>query len=214
MLTSLRHQVIIKAGGSYSIKNNIAAIHAPQILFDLIGQQKGIETNVDDVVEGDRNNWLANQAGQALRAGKSKGALKTYLQEQNAMSCKPPLDYMEVDGIADSIIKGFNPSASSVSTKTRWQEQIVESKEGAAFIAVNITLSLFMDKDGRNCFPNQHHIADRSGLNISTVSRQLAKSEELGFLIKYKHSIIGKRGFSYGYIAHAATDSRAQQIPP
>ena len=189
------------SGGTYSFTNDITPIPIPQILIDLIGQQQTIETVIADVLEGSRNKWLSEQAGQFLRDGKPPKTIKTYLQEQNAIHCKPPLDFAEVERISNSMIRGYNPATSSVSLKTKWQEMIIEAKQKGSFVTVCITLSLFMDKDGRNCYPTQDRIAERCGVDKSTVGRNLNKAEKLGFLTRYKRSKSGQRGFNYGYVA-------------
>ena len=188
---------------------SIEPIPLPQILIDLIGQQQNIETVIADVLEGGRNDWLMKQAGQAPRDGKSPHKVRTYLLEQNALRCKPPLDYSEVDSIADSMINGFDPTTSKVSLKTKWQEQIIEARQGLAFGTVCITLSLYMDKDGGNCYPTEQQIADRCGADRGTVGEHLESAEKLGYLVRYKRSKKGRRGFNYGYKAVIKTQDVA-----
>lgn len=197
------------SGDTYSVSNTIEPVALPQILIDLIGQQQTIETDVADVLEGGRNNWLSEQAGQALRDGKAHSVVKGYLQEQNATYCKPPLDFEEVERIANSMISGYDPATSSVSLKTRWQEQIAEAKQGSTFGFICFVLSLWMDKDGGNCWPKQEDIAERCGVDRSTVGIHLEKAEKLGYLIRYKRSKRGKRGFNYGYKAVIKTQDVA-----
>lgn len=189
------------SGSTYDVYRDIEPIPLPQILIDLTGDQRAIEPAIADVLEGGRNNWLSEQAGQALRDGSSSSRVKTYLQEQNALHCTPPLDFTEVEAIADSMIRGFDPETSSVSIKTRWQKQIARAKQGPTFGFVCFVLSLWMDKDGRNCYPTQEQIANECGVTEKTVRTHLNNAVKLGFLTRYEKSTTGSRGFNYGYVA-------------
>ena len=55
------------------------------------------------IPKGQRNNWLASQAGRLRRMGFSEDGIRAALQAENIEFCEPPLSENEVDGIAKSI---------------------------------------------------------------------------------------------------------------
>ena len=191
------------SGGDYAVIKDINPKQLTKILIDLIGQQSAIEKKIDDVVEGGRNNWLAEIAGKALRDGKPANSLSQYLQEQNALRCKPPLDYTEVEAVVQSIIAGYDPSTSAVSFKTRWQELIIESNQKPIFKISCLALSTWMDKDGANCYPTIEQVANKCRMDRKTIGKHFDEAEKLGFFVRYSHSTPSKKGFNYGYVAKA-----------
>lgn len=189
-----------KSGGIYQVANDTEAIRLPQMLIGLItphapeGTQKA-------VTEGNRNNWLAEQAGAQLRQGKSLRQVETYLLEQNALNCSPQLDHDEVLGIARSMSASFSPTTGSKSFKTEWQDKILRSGQGAGFSHALLGLSSYMNADGRNCYPTQELLENEFKVTRKTLQKHFDKAEELGYLQRYRHSSKGKSGFNHGYMA-------------
>ncbi len=188
------------SGSLYSIVNDSNLLELPTILIDFITQNQA-PVKTERIAEGNRNNWLSEQAGKLLRQGKTSKQVETYLLEENAIHCQPPLEHAEVLIIARSMSSGFKPEASQKSFKTQWQQAIIESGFGAGFSHVCISLSLWMDAEGRNCWPTEEAIAGRCHSTRKTVIEHLKTAEKYGFLTRYKHSTKGKRGFNYGYAA-------------
>lgn len=189
------------SGGSYSVVNDIEPLALPKMLIDLIQHIDDPKIEAEIVSEGSRNNWLAEQAGTQLRAGKTPKQVETFLLEQNALCCKPPLEFLEVVSIVRSMGAGFKPELQQKSIKTQWQELILESGFGGNFALVLLGLSLWMDSEGRNCWPTEEQMEERFHVTRKTIRKNIAIAEQAGYLSRYTRSHEGKRGFSYGYIA-------------
>jgi len=196
------------SGGVYSVVSDAEPIALPPILIDLINRDQSESPNdkPDIIIEGSRNNKLMALAAEQFRQGKKLAQVKVFLLEENALRCKPPLERNEVIGIAKSLASSFKPETMQVSFKTRWQQAILESGLGSGFAHVLMALSLWMDADGRNCYPTEETIAERIGITRKSVSEHLRRAVEYGFLSRYPHTEKGRRGFNYGYIAQIPTN--------
>jgi putative DNA primase/helicase len=190
------------SGDMSSVESDTEPLLLPPILMDLISQGQSESSPIQpDILEGSRNNTLMLLGTEQFRQGKTLEQVKTFLLEENTLRCKPLLEYDEVAGIADSLASTFKPEATKKSFKTQWQEAIIESRLGSGFISVLIALSLWMDADGRNCFPTVETIAERIGMTRKSVSQHLKKAVKIGFLHRYPRTQKDRKGFSYGYIA-------------
>ena len=185
---------------TYSVVNDIYPKEMPEILIDLILQNQSIN-KPKLIMEGNRNNWLAEQAGEQFRLGKSFQEVENFLLEENTLFCRPSVEHEEVLSITRSMASGFKLEAKQKSFKTQWQEAILESGLGAGFTHACIGLSLWMNSDGRNCWPTGDQLEERLHVTRKTLRLHFRKAEQAGFLSKYMRSRKGKRGFSYGYIA-------------
>lgn len=190
------------SGDVYSVISDTELLPLTPILIDLIvrGQSESLNDK-PDIIEGSRNDTLMALAGEQLRQGKTLERIKVFLLEENNLRCKPPLEYNEVIGIANNLASSFKPEAMQTSFKTLWQQAILESGLGSGFAHVLMALSLWMDANGRNCYPTEETIAERIGITRKSVREHLRRAVESGFLNRYKHTTKGKRGFNYGYIA-------------
>lgn len=190
------------SGGVYSVINDTNLLVLPSLLINLITAGRSDNaSSQSEIIEGSRNNTLMMLAAEQYRQGKTLEQVNVLLLEENSLRCKPPLECGEVLGIAKSIASSFRPEATQTSFKTRWQQAVLESRLGSGFAHVLLTLSMYMDVDGRNCYPTEETIAERIGVTRKSVSKHLNLAVDIGFLNRYQRSKEGKRGFSYGYIA-------------
>jgi hypothetical protein len=190
------------SGGVYSIVRDTELLALPPMLIDLItaGQSES-SSNKSKIVEGGRNDTLMLLAAGQFRQGRTLEQVKVFLLEENSLRCKPPLEYGEVISIAKNLASNFRTDAMQISFKTRWQQAVLESGLGSGFAHVLMALSLYMDVEGRNCYPTEETIAERISITRKSVSGHLNRAVKVGFLSRYLRSEEGKRGFSYGYIA-------------
>ncbi|CAA9890530.1 hypothetical protein METHB2_240003 [Candidatus Methylobacter favarea] len=190
------------SGGVYSVLHDFEPLPLPPMLIDLItaGQSEST-SNKPEIVEGGRNDTLMALAAEQFRQGKTLERVQVFLLEENTLRCKPPLENKEVIGMAKSLASSFKPEAAQASFKTQWQQAILESGLGSGFAHVLMALSLYMDVEGRNCYPTEETIAERIRITRKSVSGHLKRAVDVGFLSRYLRGVEGKRGFSYGYIA-------------
>jgi len=190
-----------KSGGVYSIKNRVEPIQLPDKLLQLITLKLPQKA---DIVEGKRHTTLAEKAGQLLRNKTKTGDLLRLLSDINQCDCKPPLEFDEVEEIANHFIQTYKQSNNEVSFKTRWQDAIIdidlEKRVKPAVIAVCHVLSIYMDTDGK-CYPSQDTIAERIGMTRQTVAKHLDRAIEKGYLKSYRIGRKNTGGFHYGYAA-------------
>jgi len=187
------------SGGLYSIKNNVEPKPLPEKLLALIETQMPENTVIN---EGSRNNWIAEQAGRFLRENNKTRDLLRYLSELNTFRCAPPLDFSEVETIANNFIANFNATNENVSFKTRWQNAIIDVDlpplKKPFFVSVCAGLSMYMNTEG-GCFPEQETLAERLGMTRQTVSKYLKIAEDMGYLESYKIGRKKSGGFHFGY---------------
>lgn len=187
------------SGSFYTLINNAEPLTLSTLLIDLIKLTIPEQPATEIINEGKRNNYLTNKASELLNSGSSSKQMKTTLLEINAESCKPPLAIEEITAIAKSMSLSFNPTNKSF--KTNWQEAVIESGLKAGVIHACLGLSLWMNNDGKSCYPTEDSIAKRLKCTQKTIRENINKAVNAGFIQKYKHSKKGKRGFNYGYIA-------------
>lgn len=188
------------SGGVYSILSDIDTAPLPLVLVDLMKHEpKSVESKV--IGAGNRNNWLSEQAGVQLRAGNDYKQVETYLLEQNMLCCTPQLECSEVITIAKSMYAGFKNDLSGKSLKTQWQESVLKSGNGAMFSHVLISLSLLMDKNGRNCWPSEEFMEHEFHVTRKTIREQIKKAIDTGYLSRYERKRLGEKRCSYGYVA-------------
>jgi hypothetical protein len=72
-------------------------------------RQAGKHADGEKIREGSRNSTLASLAGSMRRRGMTERSIRAALKEENETRCDPPLDEVEVDGIARSIA-GYDPA--------------------------------------------------------------------------------------------------------
>ena len=176
----------------------------PPILNSVIqdGQQGSVFGGV--IPEGSRNDTLASIAGSFFRDGLNLIRVKQCLHEENYLRCKPPLDYDEVEAIAESIRKLSH--SDKVSIKTHWQEGLIRSGMNDKAVRILMALSLYADADGTSCFPSQQTLADDVGCSRQTVSKYLQQADEDGYLSRYR---IGREGpgWRFGYLLRPSSSS-------
>ena len=172
------------------------------MLIDLItrGQSESLNDK-PEIIEGSRNDTLMAMAAEQFRQGKTLDQVKVFLLEENTLRCKPSLEHNEVIGIANNLASRFKPEVMQTSFKTQWQQAVLESGLGSGFSHVLLSLSCYMDVDGRNCYPTEETIAERFCTTRKTVIKHLNQAVDVGFLSRYKNTKKGNRGFNYGYIA-------------
>jgi hypothetical protein len=150
-----------------------------------------------DIPVGTRNNTLF-QLGCALRnEGNLSKTIAAALNETNINRCSPPLSPSEVYEILESVLRR---SVTGKSMKTQWQERLMG--DGALTHAtkiVGMTLSLFANEHGGNCFPNQDQVGIASGgMARNTVRKHVEILIEQGWVYRYMNGREG-HGYSYGY---------------
>lgn len=169
----------------------------PEILIGLLKDSKINASQEMVVPEGQRNTTLTTLAIDKHRNGLPRNKLETYLLEENATRCKPPLNTDEVLSIVKSITKG-----SSQSLKTIWQIAVTRSQilsDKRKIILLN--LSHYMDADGRNCFPTQDQMEDDLGITRKTIGNHLKEAASDGWITPYPRPSTKHHGRNYGYIA-------------
>ena len=187
-----------KSGGVYKVENNVELLELPQILIDLIKPSQPTVEH-EQILEGNRNNHLSELAGEKLRSGKKTKQVETFILEQNTLRCVPPLGFGEVRAIVQSLSSRFNPTQKSL--KTQWQELIVESKLSHGCTRACIGLSLWMDSDGRSCFPTEEQLEGRIHMTRKTIRKHLKEAQTKGFLIIYDREEKRRGRKNHGYIA-------------
>lgn len=193
-----------RSGDVYSVKSDTELLTLPPLLIDLItGGQGESESarNKPSIIEGSRNDTLMTLGAEQFRQGRTLEQVKNLLLEENTLRCQPPLEFGEVISIAKNLANSFKPEAMQASFKTRWQQAVLESRLGSGFAFVLMALSMWMDADGRNCYPTEETIAERIGITRKSVREHLRRAVAVGFLSRYRRSEEGKRGCRYGYIA-------------
>lgn len=195
------------SGGMYSVVSDTEPLPLPSILIDLIRQSPSESSNdKPDIIEGSRNETLMTLAAEQFRQGKTLAQVKTFLLEENALHCKPPLESTEVIGIAESLANSFKPEANGASVKTRWQSAVLESGLGEGFSHVLLGLGLWMNANGRNCYPTEEQMSEKIHTTRKTIRRHLNRAVNAGYLERYRHTEKGRSGFNYGYIAKIPAD--------
>jgi hypothetical protein len=150
--------------------------------------------------KGERNVFLTSLGGKLRAEGKTRQEIKMQLAEANAIQCYPPLNPAEVDRIAASVSlyrKGPGPS------DPRFQyRDWLKSPDGppdAMTCHILRTITDYMDKHGRHCFPNIIDIAKVSKCGEKTVRRHLNMAAEKGWIGRYAYQVNGAGRKSYGY---------------
>ncbi|MEZ5482895.1 MAG: primase alpha helix C-terminal domain-containing protein [Porticoccaceae bacterium] len=159
--------------------------------------QLGIEERqalfTGEIPKGQRNETLF-KLGSILRGkGYSRNSIAVEMSEANLLRCKPKLKDEEVLQIIDRIVKY---DAGGKSMKTQWQESVLSDKAlDAKAKCVAMGLSLFADAQGRNCYPNQNHIAERTAFNRKTIAKHLDT-----FTSKAGFTVIPEAAMEWGFL--------------
>jgi hypothetical protein len=188
------------SGNVYQVKSDIPLLPVPEILWSLLDsppEQTQTSCAEGPIQEGNRNNTLANLAAELFRSGTSKASIRAKLFEFNAFNCSPPLPDSEVEAIYNSINTRHQEATKSF--KTLWQEAIFQSGESGNFVKVIGGLSLWMNAEGRSCYPNLEDIVKRLKVSKPTVIKCIQKVKAIGLLEVYTRP--AKTGYSNGYRA-------------
>lgn len=175
----------------------------PEWLRNLIiaPEKKGDKGRYDEVTEGKRNDYLASVAGKYKKSGVANGDMYRLLQEENQMQCQPPLCDDEVRRIALSVSRYDDRPL-----KFRWIELISDPDTPihATTHHVLMTLSKWMNSEGRNCYPTIEQIAEASRRTRKTVGDHLKLAEDAKLIRRYRVAPKDKgggRNWNYGYLA-------------
>jgi Bifunctional DNA primase/polymerase, N-terminal/Primase C terminal 1 (PriCT-1) len=188
------------SGNVYRVKSDIPLLPVPDVLWSLLDlPPERTQTSCSEglIQEGNRNNTLATHASELFRSGASKASIQAKLFEFNAFNCSPPLPDSEVEAIYNSINTRFQETKKSF--KTLWQEAVFQSGESGNFVKVLGGLSLWMNSEGRSCYPNLEDIVKRLKVSKPTVIKCIQRAEAIGLLEVY--TIPAKTGYSNGYRA-------------
>lgn len=189
-----------KSGGAYTWRNWGAPIApVPGWVLELLQGKKPAAVAIP---EGTRNNTLLSIAGKLRQEGKSRQQIETFLLEENATRCKPPLEPEEVAEIAANAAR-YKEGGKSF--KTEWQEAVMRDTSMKPFQRFAlIGLSLHMNAEGRECFPSLDRLATELGVTRQALSAALKASDGL-WIERYRRpkpkAEDGTQKWSYGYVA-------------
>ena len=148
---------------------------------------------------GERNNHLASFAGKLRAKGYTRHKLEIALLEENALRCSPPKSPSEVKTIAKSIAKYERGTAFLF----EWRDAI-QSPAGPPNPTtrhVLLSLSTWMDLQGKSCFPTQEQIQTATGLTPKTIRKHIRLAEKQGWIKTYRRTEATSQTWNYGYIA-------------
>lgn len=83
----------------------------------------------------------------------------------------------------------------------RWRRAILQSDLPPTTRHVLLTLSCFMSKSGRDCFPTTRQIAAATGLSERSVCTHVMSATEAGWLAVSVHGLAGQKWKNHGYVA-------------
>jgi hypothetical protein len=187
----------------YQWRNSYGIADMPQWMLEMLtAPPTAREATSEAIPEGRRNQTLF-EIGTAMRQrGKTAQQIMTRLLEDNCLLCQPPLPDEEVHKIAESIAEQL----SSKSFKTRWQEAVMNDTGLSMYQrGILMGLSLYMDADGKSCWPAMETMATRFHVGRYALSKAQEAGIERGWLKRYrrpkqKHEP-GRQKWSYGYMA-------------
>ncbi len=145
---------------------------------------------------GERNNSLFSLAVQLAKGGASESRISRLVAEDNVARCEEPLSSEELSRIVRASLRYRQGNQSAL---TRFQQAVGYAEMPVARKAALWSLSLFADQHGRNCYPTQEQIADRSGMTRETTGKHLAIAETEGWIFRITHSRAIGPGFNYSY---------------
>jgi hypothetical protein len=171
------------------------------LLASLVLPETKKEARHGAIVEGGRNNYMASVAGRLKQEGKANGELFRLLQEENHLSCTPPLSDDEIEQVARSIAR-YDDSP----IKFRWLRHISDPDITihATTHHVLVTLSIWMNTEGRSCYPTLEQIAKASRRTRKTVGDHLKIAVNGGLIKRFRISPKDKGGgknWNYAYLA-------------
>lgn len=180
---------------------NESVVTAPSWLVDLVQEPEPRKRlTVEIVREGERNSFLASEAGRLRRDGTSKSELLRALSELNIRCCTPELPLGEVREIAESVSR-YRRGPAPGDPRHRYRDWLKtpEGPEDPATCHLLRTLTDYMDNKGGDCYPNIEDLAAVTKLSESTVRRRLKMAANAGWITRYQVPVSGGR-FSYGYL--------------
>jgi len=172
----------------------------PEWLLRLInGKDSSVPVEALEIIPmGCRNSSLMSLAGLKWNQGMRKKELQTFLLEENALRCKPPLGHAEVTQIFESVTSYQRGERNFIFT---WRQRFRESDLPRLSKLLLHTLSDHMDSSGRSCYPTQEQLALESSMTRKTVRTQINLCVNEGWIEKYLHKSDAQKFWNYGYIA-------------
>jgi hypothetical protein len=187
----------------YSWRNDYGLADMPQWMLETLTQARTKREVLSETIpEGKRNSTLFEIGAALKKKGASSSKIETHLLEENRIRCAPPLPDEEVHTIASNAASQENRR----SFKTQWQEAVMNDTSLSMYQrGILIGLSLYMDVDGKSCYPAMETIAIRFNVGRKSLGKALEAGEERGWIERYKRPKQqhdpGKQKWSYGYIA-------------
>jgi len=145
---------------------------------------------------GERNSTLLSFAIQLAKKGNSESRIMRLVVEENATRCQIPLNFQELESIVRS---SFKYRGGNQGPLTRFQQAVGYADIPMPRKAVLWALGLFADQHGRNCYPTQEQIAERSGTSRKTANKHLAIAEAEGWIARFTHPRSEGPGYNYSY---------------
>ncbi len=167
----------------------------PPILNEIINTQLEIADN--EIPEGRRNIELTRIAGQISRETSNFSKLKQRLHSINDARCNLPLEFEEVEGIAESVHR-MALGSSSASKKTKWQNEIIGVNLPIPCRFVLMGLASYANAAGEDCFPSQKTLANKLRVTEKTVGKYLKVAVDRKCISRFKMGKDGQ-GWHYGY---------------
>ncbi|OOZ40233.1 primase C-terminal domain-containing protein [Solemya elarraichensis gill symbiont] len=179
----------------------------PEWMINLLTKAPTTRDTGVSIQEGERNTTLTELAAKLKQSGKSRQQIETTLLEENLLHCKPPLPDEEVHSIAEWAAS-IN---SNGSFKTQWQNAVMRDPELRMYQrGILVSLSLYMDADGKDCWPTTETLEAEFHVSRKALSSALDAGIKRGWLDRYKRpkpkNSTGKQKWSYGYIAKMRED--------
>lgn len=171
----------------------------PSWLLELIQNTRSTRQNINinTILEGSRNDYLARMAGAMQRKGLSKEALLAALLEENQTKCNPPLPEREVEVICNSISR-YIPEAPILPIQK--ESLIIRASEisSKGIESLRDKKKVYGTSTGIEGLDRLLGGGNRLGeLNVLCASAKTGKSSFFHYLI---HSFL-KRGLPIGYAA-------------
>lgn len=180
--------------------NEIAAMPKWMLtILTLPATKRELEKSIPD---GEGNVSLLQIGHDLKKSGASAQKILTHLLETNLTRLEKPLPDEEVHQIAENVID----FESGRPFKTQWQEGVLSDATLTMYQrGVLMALSMYMNADGKECWPAMETMSIRFHLSRDSLSKALNAGIERGWLKRYRRpkpqNTPGKQKWSYGYVA-------------
>lgn len=186
----------------YAWRNDYAIADMPAWMLKLLTAPPTTRDVIGEIQTGERNNTLFQIGADLKKKGAGASKIQTHLLEENRLRCVPPLPDEDVHAIAESV----SSFESGKSFKTLWQEAMMRDAMLSVYQrGVLMMLSIYMNADGKECWPAMETLSIEYHLSRKSLSKALETGIERGWLERYRRPkpqyAPGKLKWSYGYFA-------------